>query len=32
VDRAGFFSLAAAAEKMHPAELPFLERLSALLR
>ena len=32
VDRASFFSLSAAAVKMHPAELPFLERLSALLR
>ena len=32
VDRASFFSLAAAATKMSPAELPFLERLGALLR
>ena len=31
VDRAGFFSLEAAATKMHSAELPFLERLSALV-
>jgi predicted NUDIX family NTP pyrophosphohydrolase len=31
VDRAGFFSLAAAAGKIHPAELPLLERLSALV-
>jgi predicted NUDIX family NTP pyrophosphohydrolase len=31
VDRARFFSLAAAAQKLHTAELPFLERLRALL-
>jgi predicted NUDIX family NTP pyrophosphohydrolase len=31
VDRAGFFSLQAAAVKLHAAELPFLERLRALI-
>jgi predicted NUDIX family NTP pyrophosphohydrolase len=30
VDRASFFSLAEAERKIHSAELPFLERLSAL--
>jgi predicted NUDIX family NTP pyrophosphohydrolase len=27
IDRAGFFTLAAAKEKMHPAEFEFLSRL-----
>ena len=31
VDRAAFFALEAAASKMHSAELPFLERLRALV-
>jgi predicted NUDIX family NTP pyrophosphohydrolase len=31
VDRASFFSLEAAATKMHSAELPFLERLAELV-
>jgi predicted NUDIX family NTP pyrophosphohydrolase len=31
VDRAEFFSFAECAVKMHPAELPFLERLAALI-
>ena len=31
VDRAAFFSLPDAQPKLHPAELPFLERLRALL-
>jgi predicted NUDIX family NTP pyrophosphohydrolase len=31
VDRAGFFSPETAALKIHPAELPFVERLSALV-
>jgi predicted NUDIX family NTP pyrophosphohydrolase len=32
VDRASFFSLEVAARKLHSAELPFLERLRALLQ
>jgi predicted NUDIX family NTP pyrophosphohydrolase len=31
VDRASFFDAAKAVEKLHPAELPFLERLGLLL-
>ena len=32
IDRAGFFTLAQAREKMHAAELPFMERLQTLVR
>lgn len=31
IDRAGFFTVEAAREKMHPSEFPFVERLAALL-
>jgi predicted NUDIX family NTP pyrophosphohydrolase len=31
IDRAGFFGVQAAREKMHPSEFPFVERLAALV-
>ena len=31
IDRAEFFGVEAAREKMHPSEFPFVERLAALL-
>ena len=31
VDRAGFFTVEAARDKLHPAEFPFVERLSKIL-
>jgi len=31
IDRAGFFGVEAAREKMHPTEFPFVERLAVLL-